>query len=80
MIHIWQYQDATGCTRKGAMRGFSDHGGTDVSYRFHRLGDDGTPIRYDNGGICLDVVSGKRLKSATRISGMTMAEYNEGAA
>ncbi len=66
-INVWEYEVAGGCTVQGAMQGFSDFGGTDVSYRFHRLGDDGRPITYDNGGKLLDVVSGYRLKAARRI-------------
>lgn len=78
MIHIWEYQDCTGKTCRGAMRGFSDFGGSDVTYRFHRLDAAGRPIRHANGGICLDLVSGFRLKAAKKIGTMTLAEY-EGA-
>ena len=66
-LNVWEYETTAGATVRGAMLGYSDHGGTDVSYRFHRLGEDGRPIRYDNGGILLDVVSGARLKRARRI-------------
>ena len=66
-INVWQYEDATGVTRKGAMIKFSDFGGTDVTYWFHRLDEEGKPIVHDNGGITLDLVSGARLKAATRI-------------
>lgn len=79
MLHIWQYRDATGITRKGVMCGYSDRGGSDISYRFHRLSDDGTPIRYLNGGIQCDIVSGPALKAAQRIGGMSPAEYMAGA-
>lgn len=75
MLHIWQYQDATGVNRKGVMRGYVDRGGTDVTYRFHRLSDDGKPIRYDNGGTLMDLVSGPALKAASRIGSMSVAEY-----
>lgn len=66
-INVWQYEDATGIVRKGAMIKFSDFGGTDVTYWFHRLDQEGKPIVHDNGGITLDLVSGARLKAATRI-------------
>ena len=75
MLHIWEYQDATGVTRQGVMRGYSDFGGTDVTYKFHRLNNEGKPIRYDNGGRDVDLVSGYKLKQAKRIGGMTLAEY-----
>lgn len=75
MMHVWEYTCAQGVRRKGVMRGFSDRGGNDVSYRFHRLDDAGRPIRYDNGGILLDVVSGPRLKAARRIGGMSPDQY-----
>lgn len=64
---MWEYKDAVGVTRRGIFLGYSDFGGTDVSYRFHRLDENEQPIRYDNGGIHLDVVSGSRLKEAKRI-------------
>lgn len=67
MLQIWTYQDAMGVQRFGAMTGFSDFGGTDVPYRFHRLGNDGRVIEYPNGGHMLDVVSGSRLKAARRV-------------
>lgn len=67
MKQIWTYQDAMGVQRFGAMAGFSDFGGTDVTYRFHRLDDSGRVIEYDNGGRCLDCVSGSRLKAAKRV-------------
>lgn len=75
MLHIWEYQDATGKTRRGVMRGFSEFGGTDVTYRFHRLDDDWRPIRHANGGACMDLVSGFRLKAAKKIGTMTLTEY-----
>ena len=64
---VWAYEDATGTPRRGLMTGFNDFGGTDISYRFHRLGDDDKPIRFEEGGIMLDVVSGERLKRAQRV-------------
>lgn len=67
VLNVWEYETATGETVQGAMQGYSDRGGTDVSYRFHRLGADGRPITYANGGKLLDVVSGERLKAARRI-------------
>lgn len=72
---VWEYQDATGTTRKGVSYGFSDHGGTDVTYRFHRLSDDGKPIRFENGGKLIDCVSGARLKSARRVGSISPADY-----
>lgn len=74
MLQIWSYIDATGATRLGAMRGYSDFGGSDITYRFHRLGGDGLPITHDNGGICLDLVSGFRLKAAKRIGAVPPGE------
>lgn len=67
MLQIWTYQDAMGVQRFGAMIGFSDFGGTDVPYRFHRLGNDGRVIEFPNGGRMLDVVSGARLQAARRV-------------
>ena len=71
--NVWEYQDAIGVTRRGAMLGFSDHGGTDVTYRFHRLDESGEPIRYDNGGFMMDSVSGYKLKAAKRIGNATVS-------
>lgn len=64
---VWEYDDATGVRRRGLMVGYSDFGGTDVTYRFHRLDDANAPVTYPNGGILLDLVSGARLKEARRI-------------
>ena len=75
MMHVWEYQDATGVTRRGVMRGFTDYGGTDVTYRFHRLDNSGAPIRHDNGGRTVDLVSGPALKAAKRVGGMSPADY-----
>lgn len=75
MMHIWEYQDATGVTRKGVVIGHSDFGGTDVSMKFHRLDDAGKPIRYPNGGRAVDVVNGPALKCAKHIGTMTPADY-----
>lgn len=66
-INVWEYEVLGDAMVRGAMLGYSDHGGTDVSYRFHRLDAEGRPIVYDNGGILMDVVSGSRLKAARRI-------------
>ena len=71
VINVWEYE-VSDVTYRGAMLGFSDHGGTDVSYRFHRLGDDGRPITFDNGGIRMDVLSGAPLKAARRIGNQTI--------
>ena len=70
--NVWEYQDAIGIVRRGAMLGFSDHGGTDVTYRFHRLDESGEPIRFDNGGFQMDCVSGAKLKAAKRIGNSTV--------
>lgn len=67
MLNVWEYEIAGGVTVRGAMLGFSDRGGSDVSYRFHRLDDSGIPITFDNGGIRLDILSGAPLKAARRI-------------
>ena len=75
MLHVWEYQDAVGVTRRGVMRGFSDRGGSDVRYRFHRLDESGVPIRHDNGGRTVDIVSGSKLKAARRVGGMSPDEY-----
>jgi hypothetical protein len=53
---LWEYEDARGITRRGHMDGFTDHGGTDVTYRFRAC---------DTGE--LTVASGARLKAARRI-------------
>lgn len=71
-LNVWEYEAEGGVTVRGTMLGFSDHGGTDVSYRFHRLDDTGKPITFDNGGIRLDIVSGARLKAARRIGNQTL--------
>jgi hypothetical protein len=75
MLHVWEYQDAAGVTRRGVMRGFTDRGGTDVTYRFHRLDDSGVPIRRPNGGRTVDFVGGPALKMAKRVGGMTPEAY-----
>ena len=56
MKQRWSYKDARGVQVEGFMDGFSDRGGTDVTYFFIR----------DNGK--LDVVSGSRLKDAKNIT------------
>jgi hypothetical protein len=75
MMHIWEYQCAASVVRRGVMLGFSDRGGTDVTYKFHRLDNAGRPIRYPNGGIMADMVSGPRLKLAKHMDTMTLADY-----
>lgn len=67
MFQVWRYLDATSVWRYGIMLGFTDFGGTDVTYKFHRLGDDGLPIVFDNGGRLVDFASGERLKQANRV-------------
>jgi hypothetical protein len=75
MLHIWEYTDATGAPRQGVMRGFTDRGGSDVTYKFHRLDNAGKPLRYDNGGRAVDLVNGPALKAARRVGGMSVEEY-----
>ena len=74
MLHVWEYESATGVLSRGVMLGFSDFGGTDVTYKFHRLGDDGHPVVYDNGGRLVDMVSGARLKAAKRLGAVKSGE------
>jgi hypothetical protein len=74
MLQVWAYPASNGCVYHGIFTGFSDFGGTDVSYRFHRLGDNGLPITFDNGGIRLDIVSGSSLKRANRIGAVKQGE------
>jgi len=71
ILNVWEYE-VNGVTYRGAMLGFSDRGGTDVSYRFHRLDEVGKPIVFDNGGIRLDILSGGPLKAARRIGNTTI--------
>lgn len=75
MVHIWEYQDAIGITRRGAYLDSYDRGGSDIGVKFHRLDDQGKPIRYPNGGRECDIVSGAKLKAARRVGVMTLAEY-----
>lgn len=65
----WEYTDASGVTRRGHFLRHSDYGGTDVTYTFHRLGDDGFPLASPSGGRIVDCVAGARLKLARRIWG-----------
>lgn len=58
---IWEYQDATGVTRRGSLITTKDFGGSDISYHFSRI----SPGNSDNGQ--LDIVSGARLKKMRRI-------------
>jgi hypothetical protein len=74
ILNVWQYEDCTGRICKGAMLGFSDFGGTDITYRFHRLNENGFPIVHDNGSMTLDLVSGSRLKAATRIGNVKIED------
>lgn len=75
MMHIWEYRDDTGVTRRGVMRGYTDRGGTDITYRFHRLDGAGVPIRHPNGGRTVDLISGPALKTARRVGGMSPDDY-----
>jgi hypothetical protein len=73
-MNVWCYTASNGCTYYGIFKSFYDRGGTDVSYHFHRLGDDGLPIVFDNGGIRLDIVSGSSLKNAKRVGTVKQGE------
>jgi hypothetical protein len=71
MRQVWEYETDTGSTARGVFLRYSDRGGTDVTYWFHRLADDGaTPITHDNGGATVDLVAGARLKAARRIGAL----------
>lgn len=74
MYQVWKYVDAIGVERIGVAYGFSDFGGTDVSQRFWRIGEDGLPIQYENGGRNIDIVSGPKLKLANRIGAVKPGE------
>ena len=74
MLQVWCYMSSRGTAEYGIFQGYSDFGGTDVTYRFHRLGNDGLPICYDNGGIALDCVSGSSLKAAKRVGAVNKGE------
>lgn len=63
---IWTYE-ADGAQQRGLFLDFYDRGGTDVSYKFHRLNAAGQPIVYDNGGRLVDMISGERLKAASPV-------------
>lgn len=52
----WKFEDARGVERIGVMDRFTDRGGTDVTYWFMDIVDN-----------TLHLVSGARLKNATRI-------------
>lgn len=80
MLNVWEYQDAIGIPRRGVFLDYKEYSGTDVSYRFHRLDDQGKPIVYLNGGRQCDIVSGAKLKAAQRVAGMTLAAYKEATA
>lgn len=70
MWQVWSYQSATGEECLGVIAGFNDFGGSDVTYRFQRLGPDGRRIEYEGGGVYLDCLSGARLKAARRVGAM----------
>lgn len=74
MLQIWEYRDSADVVRLGAFLDFRDYGGTDVSYKFHRLGADGLPVIYENGGKLVDIVAGARLKLARRIGAAKIGE------
>ena len=50
---VWQFVDRYGTTRQGYFTGFTDYGGTDVSYHFRDVTDDS-----------FHIVSGQRLKNS----------------
>jgi hypothetical protein len=58
MMQIWEYRDATGVTRRGVPMKQISFGGTDVSTYFHRVDDENRLIKFDNGGIRLDIING----------------------
>jgi len=66
MNQVWRYDTSTG-EHHGIFLRFSDFGGNDVTYTFHRLGSDGMPIVHDNGGRTVDCVGGSMLKKARRV-------------
>lgn len=71
MRQVWEYTTAAGITARGIFLRYSDRGGTDVTYWFHRLAADGlTPIVYENGGEQIDLVNGARLKAAQRVGAL----------
>jgi hypothetical protein len=53
---LWRYEDARGVEHRGHAAGFSDRGGTDVTYYFR-----------DCATHELTLVSGARLKAAERL-------------
>jgi hypothetical protein len=60
MLQIWEYETPTG-TYKGVFANAVEFTGTDLSYSFYRLDENG------KRGPVLDVVRGERLKAARRI-------------
>jgi hypothetical protein len=64
---VWEYLDATDTIRRGHFLRHSDYGGTDVTYTFHRLDENGEPLASASGGRIVDCVAGARLKLAKRI-------------
>lgn len=67
MRQVWEYMASNNTTQRGLFVKFSDLGGTDITYYFHRLGDDGLVIKYQRDGRHLDCVNGARLKLAHRV-------------
>jgi hypothetical protein len=74
MYQVWKYKDAIGVERVGVAYGCSDFGGTDVAQKFWRIGSDGLPISYENGGREIDIVRGAMLKGADRIGAVRPGE------
>lgn len=63
MVQVWEYRDATGTVRRGYFIGSTERSGADVTYRFHRLDGNGSPIEH-----CIDLVSGAALRHARNIT------------
>ena len=63
MLQVWAYDDGAGVRRRGLVLSIIDRGGSDVTWQFHRLGDDGTPI-IRNGVKIVDFVGGPSMKTA----------------
>jgi hypothetical protein len=78
MLQVWEYETTAGATVRGAMAGFSDFGGGDVVYRFHRLDDAGRVMTFPGDGRMTDSLGGARLKAARRIGAMEVGGAFEG--
>ena len=78
MLSVWKYKDNLSVDCYGIFLKHADFGGTDITYFFHRLGKDGLPIVFDNGGKKMDLVSDTRLKQAEHITQIKQNEAFEG--